>query len=255
MKITTRDLLAELLVEALDDPLAATALQCCAHYSRLATPLSPAVTVEQFLEPAPALHRDSVLAKLQTTPLLAWNFTKDTGQVALADAFTAEWQAIKDKLTQCRTALQEWSPETNASPLQHALQKGALLFNHHLFFEVHEVLEAQWLKETGEEKRFLQGLIQIAVAFYHCERGSLRGALSLLQDGLEKIASYRPAFLEVELEKFTQSLETCRAEMLRLGAAGLSQFRLDLIPPLQITGATTTELVANADRGAGEERK
>jgi hypothetical protein len=246
MKITTRDLLAELLVEALDDPLAAMALQCLAQYSRIATPLSPARTVEQLLEPTTALHYGSVLAKLQSTPLLAWELSQSSGQVTLAAAFVAEWQEIRNKLTKFSTALQEWSPDKKDTPVRQALKKGELLFNHHLFFEVHEVLEARWMLETGEEKRFLQGLIQIAVAFYHRERGNLRGALSLLQDGLEKIASHRPAFLGVELEKFTQKLETCRAEILRLGEAGLSQFRSDLIPPMQISGETATEFVANA---------
>ncbi|MGE0679714.1 MAG: DUF309 domain-containing protein [Candidatus Binatia bacterium] len=242
MKITTRNLLAELLIEALDDPIAATALQCLAQYSGVAAPFSPAITVEQLLEPTTASHYDVVLAKLQSTPLLAWDLSNSSGQVTLAAAFVAEGQEIRDKFTRFNTALHEWSSDTKDTPVRQALKKGALLFNHHLFFEVHEVLEAQWMLETGEEKRFLQGLIQIAVAFYHRERGNLRGALSLLQDGLEKVTPHRPTFLGIELEKFTQRLETCRAEMLRLGEAELSQFRSDLIPPLQIAGETGRQI-------------
>jgi len=43
---------------------------------------------------------------------------------------------------------------------------GIALFNRERFFECHEVLEEAWLKASGEQRTFLQGLIQVAVAFY-----------------------------------------------------------------------------------------
>lgn len=210
MRIATRDLLAELLIEALDDPITATALHCLAQYSRAATPFPSAITVEQLLGSIPTRHSDSVLAKLQSIPLLAWDLSEKPGHVTVTDAFITEWQEIKDKLVKFSTALQEWAPNTKDPPLQHALKKGVLFFNHHLFFEVHEVLEAQWRLETGEEKRFLQGLIQIAVAFYHRERGNLRGALLLLQDGIEKLAPHQPTFLGVDLSPFITEIKRVR---------------------------------------------
>lgn len=238
MKITTRNLLAELMVDALDDPITATALHCLARACRANRYAPCSIPVDQLLEPTAEIDRAAVLARLYASPLLMWDLSKQARQVALADAFVAERQAIADKLARCSVALQEWSLDRKDTPVQQALKKGALLFNHHLFFEVHEVLEAQWMKETGEEKQFLQGLIQIAVAFYHLENANHRGALALLQDGMAKLTPYRPTFLGVELEQFMHRLETCRTEILRLGETGLSQFRLALLPSMQIAGET-----------------
>jgi hypothetical protein len=48
-----------------------------------------------------------------------------------------------------------------------ACRVAAALWNEQLFFEVHEVLEAEWKSARGDERQALQGLIQVAVAFHH----------------------------------------------------------------------------------------
>ena len=40
--------------------------------------------------------------------------------------------------------------------------KGIDEFNRQLFFECHETLEELWLEERGEDRKFYQGIIQIA---------------------------------------------------------------------------------------------
>ena len=69
------------------------------------------------------------------------------------------------------------------------LRRGIELFNQGEFFECHEVLEAAWLEASGEQKQFLQGLIQIAVAFYHLRRGNPVGSARLMHAGLQKLLS------------------------------------------------------------------
>jgi len=56
------------------------------------------------------------------------------------------------------------------------------------WFEAHETLEVPWLAETGERKRFLQGLIQGAVALEHLRRGNPRGARGLWRKARTKLA-------------------------------------------------------------------
>ena len=233
MKISTRDLLAELLVAALEDQVAAAALRCFAAYCQAAKTTPPVMPVDRFLLPAPEAERANVLALLKENPLLLWDLSGGSGRVTLAPAFTPEWAEIATKLLHYSAALAEWAPDEVAPAIRHALRKGVLLFNHHLFFEVHEVLEARWIKEAGEERRFLQGLIQIAVAFYHLKNHNLRGALSLLQDGAEKIIPHQPAFLGIELHDFLVAVIACRAELLRLGPEGLARFQTAMIPRMQ----------------------
>ena len=57
---------------------------------------------------------------------------------------------------------------------------GIRLFNRAAFFEAHEALEDVWRAAPESEKKFLQGLIQIAVGLHHYGTGNLVGARSLL---------------------------------------------------------------------------
>jgi uncharacterized protein len=67
------------------------------------------------------------------------------------------------------------------------IRRGVELFNRGEFFECHEVLEQVWLNAQNERKLFLQGLIQIAVGFYHLRRGNAVGATRLLDAGSSKL--------------------------------------------------------------------
>jgi predicted metal-dependent hydrolase len=66
-------------------------------------------------------------------------------------------------------------------------RSGIALFNAGRFFEAHEAWEEIWLKESGPEKTYLQGLIQLAAAFHHGQRANPRGAKSLLAAALAKL--------------------------------------------------------------------
>lgn len=153
---------------------------------------------------------------------------------ALLEQLPSEQAEVTDKLTRYRAALEEWRPDPRHSARDTALSKAALLFNHHLFFEVHEVLEAQWREERDPARLFLQGLIQVAVAFHHLERRNFRGAVALLHDGLEKLMPQRPAFLGVELHEFVAQLIACHQELHRLGPDGCDRFERTRIPRLRV---------------------
>ncbi len=204
MKVATRDALADLLLKALDD--AATAATVCGLAADIRT---------SEAEP----HPRALDAMLRSV---------------LTPGFDAEWPAVRAKLRQYGAALENWSGQAGGSTRDVVLQKSVLLFNHHLFFEVHEVLEPQWMKEQGEIKRFLQGLIQIAVAFYHLGRGNLAGTRSLLHEGLIKIAPHAPACLGLELQDFIAGLEKCQQIISGLSPETCKQFSPDTIPRMRL---------------------
>lgn len=66
--------------------------------------------------------------------------------------------------------------------------RGIELFNAGDFFAAHEELEDVWRGMHGEERRAMQGLVQVAVGFHHHSRGNLAGARSLLARGAGKLA-------------------------------------------------------------------
>lgn len=69
-------------------------------------------------------------------------------------------------------------------------QHGLELFNRGEFFDAHEVLEDVWRAAPAAEKKFLQGLIQVAVGLHHHSRGNLAGARSLLARAHRNLSAY-----------------------------------------------------------------
>jgi uncharacterized protein len=78
--------------------------------------------------------------------------------------------------------------------------RGIEQFNRRDFFDAHETWEEIWRQAAGPEKTFLQGLIQIAAAFCHYQRGNRVGTLSLLRAGLERLTHFPPTQSGIELD-------------------------------------------------------
>src|ERR1700686_4837385 len=67
---------------------------------------------------------------------------------------------------------------------------GIELFNEAFFFDAHEALEDVWRAAPQAEKKFLQGLIQVAVALYHHGNGNSIGARSVLRRAVSNLSRY-----------------------------------------------------------------
>lgn len=88
--------------------------------------------------------------------------------------------------------------------------RGIDLFNDRRFFEAHEALEEVWLGEHGEEKRALQGLIQVAAAFHHHSRANRQGFQSLLAKGVEKLGACSDDALGIHCGSLRNQLRSWR---------------------------------------------
>ena len=84
--------------------------------------------------------------------------------------------------------------------------EGIKLFNSAEFFEAHEVLEDVWRAAPAAEKRFLQGLIQVAVALHHHSKGNRTGARSLLARARRNLSGYPDEFVGIDLKPLLTSL-------------------------------------------------
>jgi len=69
-------------------------------------------------------------------------------------------------------------------------REGVELFNRAAFFEAHEALEDVWRAAPRPEKKFSQGLIQVAVALHHHGNGNLAGARSVLRRAFRNLSLY-----------------------------------------------------------------
>ena len=80
------------------------------------------------------------------------------------------------------------------------LEQGIAEFNEGRFYEAHETLESLWQEYRGDDRLFLQGLIQLAAGCYHLEHGNARGAERQLKKALVKLEPYLPAHGRLALE-------------------------------------------------------
>ena len=71
--------------------------------------------------------------------------------------------------------------------------KGIEAFNNRKFYDAHEYWEELWLDYKLNDARFIQGLIQLAVSYFHFFNQNLNGARSMLKKCLIKIDSIEVA--------------------------------------------------------------
>ena len=101
--------------------------------------------------------------------------------------------------------------------------EGLQLIREGAYFEAHEELEDEWRDAPASERDFLQGLVHVAVAWLHAERGNRNGCERQLAKAERRLGSYRPSHRGVDVE----ALLTGVTEAQRLVEDG----SLDLPPP------------------------
>ena len=79
-----------------------------------------------------------------------------------------------------------------------AFQEGVTHFNNLEFWEAHESWESLWLAADGDLVEFYQGLIQLAAAYHHAKRGTLRGAVRLFDAAMRRLEPYPAGFLGID---------------------------------------------------------
>lgn len=111
---------------------------------------------------------------------------------------------------------------------QELIARGVSLFNAAHFFEAHEVWEEVWRPADGERRQTLQGLIQLASAYVHVQRGTFSGGVRLFDKAFGRLDENAARLLHVEIadaltlarqhrERIANGEEIAPAEYPRLG--------------------------------------
>jgi uncharacterized protein len=95
---------------------------------------------------------------------------------------------------------------TSSSRYQHGIQ----LFNAGHFFEAHEVLEDVWRAAPAPEKKFLQGLTQLAVAFHHYSTGNAVGCRSVMARAIRNLSEYPEGLLNMRTQEIIEAVTPCQ---------------------------------------------
>ncbi len=241
-----RDQLSELLGEALREPERAAALFALRSILRLVQAqgrvevpcdaLLGAVEVALREAGLRASAKESLEELLDSNLLQVQNTGIEQRRVALGEDLLRELPAATSRAEAYCRALESLSRRQirSAGDVERAIEQAAYLFNEGLFFEVHEILEAVWLKQGEQTRPLLQGLIQIAVAFHHLENRNRFGALSLLKEGLVKVKDYRPASFGLELDQFLRQAEACYRSIDSLRNEAFEKFDRQMIPVMRL---------------------
>jgi len=111
----------------------------------------------------------------------------------------------------CRL-LKAYTPMHEEYPEQYL--EAIRLFNAEDFFECHDLLEEIWAEGQGPEKKFYQGLIQAAISLFHFGNENFGGARKLYDSCRKYLDPFRPAYMEIDVERFLLDHQTCFQELL-----------------------------------------
>lgn len=105
-----------------------------------------------------------------------------------------------------------------------SLRQGVDLFNDGRFFESHEILEGFYQETEDAHKPFIEGLIQLAVAFrIFSEFGELKGPVRMIYEALIRFENYQPTFLQVRVKELSEAMEAWAKAAEAAGATPTAQ--------------------------------
>ncbi len=79
--------------------------------------------------------------------------------------------------------------------------QGRLEFNQREYYACHDTLEALWMESVDPDKKFYQGVLQIAVGCYHLQNHNWKGATILLGEGMGRLRYYQPIYGGIDVSQ------------------------------------------------------
>ena len=136
-------------------------------------------------------------------------------------ARVADPETRKQLERECRQALPELA------------RQGVQAFNRGEFYDQHDLFEEQWVKTAGPVRDLYRAILQVGVAYYQIERGNYRGALKMLQRSVQWLHPLPDCCQGLDVEELRRDSYALRAELQRLGPAGLGHLDRRLLKPIR----------------------
>lgn len=134
------------------------------------------------------------------------------GIVSLAPAYRPHAGYLTRQVRRLDRALRTLARHPAPPGRRGIVRRGAALFNAGLFFECHEYLEPAWRRASGADRSFYHGIILVAAAFYHHEKGNLHGARIKLTEGM-KALQRAPTWSDLKVREWLQALAPWRSRL------------------------------------------
>ena len=91
-----------------------------------------------------------------------------------------------------------------------SLARGLELIRAGRYFDAHEELEDEWRTAPTDERDFLQGLVHVAVAWLHAERGNGPGCGRQLEKAARRLGPYTPEHRGVDVTRVLDDVAEAR---------------------------------------------
>jgi len=111
--------------------------------------------------------------------------------------------------------------------------EGLKLFNDKKFFESHEELETAWRDEKGSIRYLYQGVLQVAVAYFHITRGNYEGAVRMRERSMKLLKDYPDVCRGIQVGKLKNDLDAVIQEVKRLGTERINEFDQSLFKDVE----------------------
>ncbi len=111
-------------------------------------------------------------------------------------------------------------------------EHGIRLFDSRHYFEAHEALEMAWREEPGAIRDLYRGILQVAVAYYHIQRGNYVGARKLFNRCRRWLAPFPEVIAGINLGQFRKDFTEVEASLIRLGPTRAAEVDPGLMKPL-----------------------
>ncbi|HKX21292.1 MAG TPA: DUF309 domain-containing protein, partial [Nitrososphaeraceae archaeon] len=80
------------------------------------------------------------------------------------------------------------------------------LFNNEKYWKTHEVLEAVWKNTVGNERDLLNGIILVAAALVHYQKGELAICISIMKRALVKLEKSYDKYYDIDIESLKRKV-------------------------------------------------
>ena len=112
-------------------------------------------------------------------------------------------------------------------------ERGVREFNSGDFYASHDTWEDVWMDVRGPERPFFQGMIQVAVGYYHLTCENYPGAEHLLTRGIRKLEAFTSGHRGLDTGDLVRAASAALAETLEIRAGRRRTYCSEIAPRIR----------------------
>jgi predicted metal-dependent hydrolase len=119
-----------------------------------------------------------------------------------------ELEKVKSKLTQIGSIMEIDRIVETELDKKISLEHARHLFNNEKYWKTHEVLEGVWKNTQGDERSLLNGIILVAAALVHYQKGEHAVCISIMKRALDKLYGATGHYYDIDVDILKTNVKT-----------------------------------------------